>query len=252
VSGGQLTVGVVTPHAAAGPEVEIPAMTHGRVVTVLARTGSPSDPSRASSPRPMDSVLRASTEPDALVKAAALFRARPLAAVAHASTTTGYLIGRRAESALVRRLAERCRVPAVASCAAAAAALRTCGAEHIQLVHPPWFDDAIDDLGVAYFRGHGFDVAVTKAVGLSDDPACVRPEHVVDWVERHVQDRADAVFLAGNGFRAAAAVEELERRTGRLVLAANQGLLWGILAATDTAWDVEGQGRALRTRREAT
>ena len=32
--------------------------------------------------------------------------------------------------------------------------------------------------------------------------------------------------MAGNGFRAARAVPELEQRTGRLVLQANQVLLW--------------------------
>jgi maleate cis-trans isomerase len=46
---------------------------------------------------------------------------------------------------------------------------------------------------------------------------------------------ADAAWLhTGNGFRTAAAVEELELRTGRLVLGAYQALLWGILAATST------------------
>ncbi len=58
------------------------------------------------------------------------------------------------------------------------------------------------------------------------------PQRVIDWVEHHVEDRAEAVFLAGNGFRAAGAIDELELRTGRLVIEANQALLWGILAAT--------------------
>ncbi len=69
---------------------------------------------------------------------------------------------------------------------------------------------------------------------------------MIDWVEQHVEDRAEAVFLAGNGFRAAGAIEQLELRTGRLVLEANQALLWGILAATGTGWDLTGYGRLLR------
>ncbi len=36
---GPLTVGVVTPHVAAGAEVELPVMPRGRVATVVARTG---------------------------------------------------------------------------------------------------------------------------------------------------------------------------------------------------------------------
>ena len=43
VTGDRLTVGVVTPHAAPGPEVELPAMTQGRVTTVVSRTGSPTE-----------------------------------------------------------------------------------------------------------------------------------------------------------------------------------------------------------------
>jgi len=77
----------------------------------------------------------------------------------------------------------------------------------------------------------------------------VEPQHVTDWVEAHVGDRADAVFLAGNGFRAAAAIHEIERRTGRLVLEANQVLLWATLAATSAELDITGYGRLLTSGR---
>ena len=248
MTGNRLTVGVVTPHWAAGPEVELPAMTSGRVATVVSRTGSPGEaPQAPARPAPpAHAELRASTEPAALDRAAVAFGGTPLAAVAHASTTSGYVIGHREEAALVERLSQRFDVPAVATCAAVAAALRTRGVEQVQLVHPPWFDDDFDELGVAYFGGQGFDPVVTKAADLPPDPARVDAQHVIDWVERHVQDRASAVFLAGNGFRAAEAVEELEMRTGRLVLQANQALLWGLLAATGRRWTVTGYGQLLR------
>ena len=220
-------------------------MTRGRVATVVSRTGSPPQAPSGTAP-PAHSQLRDSTEPAALDRAAVTFRDTTLAAVAHASTTCGYVIGHREETALVDRLSQRFDVPAVASCAAAAAALRAQGVEHVQLVHPPWFDDELDRLGAAYFRSQGFDPVVTRAWGLPDDPAHVDPQPVIDWVEQHVEDRAEAVFLAGNGFRAAGAIEQLELRTGRLVLEANQALLWGILAATGTGWDLTGYGGLLR------
>jgi maleate isomerase len=174
------------------------------------------------------------------------FGGRTLAAVVHASTTSGYVIGHREEAALVDHLAQRFDVPAIASCAAAAAALRAHAVGEVQLVHPPWFSDEFDELGAAYFRSQGFDAVVTKAVDLPDDPARVDSQRVIEWVEHHVEDRAEALFLAGNGFRAAGAVEELELRTGRLILEANQALLWGILTATGTSWDITGHGRLLR------
>jgi maleate isomerase len=243
-----LTVGVVTPHRAPGPEVELPAISGGRIVTVVSRTGNATD-APGTMPRSAHADLRASTEPTALERAAVTFRGNPLAVITHASTTTGYVIGHRAEADLTERLAARFGVPAVASCAAAVAALRVLGVTVVQLVHPPWFDDDFDELGAEYFGSQGFNTVVTRAVDLPDDPARVQPQHVIDVVERCVEQEsedADAVFLAGNGFRAAAAIEELERRTGRLVLTANQALMWGVLEATRTTWDITGYGRLLR------
>ena len=99
MTGNRLTVGVVTPHAAAGPELELPAMTRGRVATVVSRTG----PAPAASQAPLRTAppahadLRASTELAALDRAAVTFRGRTLAAVAHASTISGYVIGQHEE-----------------------------------------------------------------------------------------------------------------------------------------------------------
>jgi maleate isomerase len=248
VTGDRLTVGVVTPHAAAGPEVELPTMSRGHVATVVCRTGPAPSASQPPSPAapPGHAELRTSTEDAALDRAAVTFSGRALDAVVHASTTSGYVIGHLEEAALVARLSQRFEVPAVASCAAAAAALRAHGVGKVQLVHPPWFDDEFDELGAAYFRSQGFDAVVTRAADLPGDPADVNPQRVIDWLDHHLDDQSEAVFLAGNGFRAAAAVEELELRTGRLVLAANQALLWGILELTGEGWDITGYGRLLR------
>jgi hypothetical protein len=119
---------------------------------------------------------------------------------------------------------------------------------HVQLVHPPWFDGDFDELGAAYFRSQGFDAAVTRGTGLPVDPARVDPPIIIEWVEQHVEDRAEAIFLAGNGFRGAGAAEELELRMGRLVIEVNQALLLGILRATGTGWDIPGHSAASRKR----
>jgi maleate isomerase len=118
--------------------------------------------------------------------------------------------------------------------------------ERVTLVHPPWFDDETNDLGATYFRAQGFDAVALRANSLPDDPARVRPGPVIDWVSRHLGDQTEAVFLGGNGFHAAEAVEHIERRTGRLVLEANQVLLWSILDASGTTVDITTYGRLLR------
>ncbi len=218
-----LTVGVVTPHVSPGPDVELPEMAAGRVAVVVRRV-------------PPD-------DPEAVHRAAALFGDGSVDAVAYASTTSGYALGHRAEVALVERLARECGVPVVASASSAVGALRSYDARRITLVHPPWFDDATDELGGRYFRDQGFEVTVATASGLPDEPSRVRPEDVADEVGQLVGDDADAVFVAGTGFRAAAAIEELELRTGRPVLEANQVMLWSILAAVRPEWEITGYGR---------
>jgi maleate isomerase len=243
----ELAVGVVTPHSAPGPELELAAMTGGRVSVVVHQTGSPSRaPARSRTGPPARAELRASTEPAALDRAEAALRVQRLEALAHASTTAGYVLGHREEADLVERLSQRFDVPAVASCAAAAAALRTYGVEQIQLIHPPWFDEEFDELGAAYFRSHGINTVVTKATCVPQDPARVNSQHITNTVEHHLEDRVEAIFLAGNGFRAAQVVEGLEQLTSRLVVEANQALLWAILSATGTDWDITGYGRLLR------
>ncbi len=186
--------------------------------------------------------LRALTQPEVLVPAAAELRGRPLDVVLHASTTTGYVLGRAGEQELAERLADLAGVPAVVSAAAAVEALRARDATRLLLVHPPWINEELDELGVAYFRDQGFDVTFLKADDLTSDPSRVETSDVVDRLLPHLGDDDSAVFLAGNGFRAAGAVAELEQRTGRLVLQANQVLLWSALAATDAS----APGRRLR------
>lgn len=245
-----LRVGVVTPHAVAGPEVELPEMAPGRVTVVVTRV-RPAGAAASWTPPSAASGLRSLADSPSVNRAAASFRPGSVEVVAYASTSSGYVLGHRAEAALVDGLRRSCGVPVVASGSAAVAALRACGSRRVTLVHPPWFDDEVDELGGRYFRDQGFEVSTVTASGLPNDPDAVRLAQVVDWVVRHVGDDADAVFLAGNGFRAAGAIEELERRTGRLVLTANQVLLWSILAATGTSWDVTGYGRLLTDVRPA-
>jgi maleate isomerase len=49
-------------------------------------------------------------------------------------------------------------------------------------------------------------------------------------VQRHLVDEADAVYLAGNGFRTADSIDTLRRRTGRVVVSANQALLHAVVS----------------------
>jgi maleate isomerase len=242
-----LRVGVLTPHAAPGAEVEIPEMTSFAGLDVVVARTSRKGHSTAMRPRQSSTVahLRTLATPSALHQAVARLRQASVDVIAYASTTSGYAIGHAADVDLTGRLSQMAGVPVVSSGLAATQALKAL-VHRVALIHPPWFEEAFTDLAAAYFRDQGIETVTLTATPLPKDPERVRPGHVIDWVSRHVDPSTEAIFIAGNGFRAARAIEEIERRTGQPVLEANQVLLWSILTTTGTTLNVQGYGRLFR------
>ncbi|TDU83564.1 maleate isomerase [Kribbella voronezhensis] len=243
-----LTVGVLTPHAAAGPEVEIPAMASATLEVIVTRIPRRRDSTVTSPESPSTAAnLRTLATPAALRPAVESLREASVDAIAYASTTSGYAIGPPAETDLTRQLRDWAGVPVVTSGLAATQALKIFGVRRVALIHPPWFEEEMADLGARYFQDQEIDVVTLAATSLPEDPTQVRPEQVIAFVSEQVDASTEAVFIAGNGFRAASAIAELERRTGQLVLEANQVLLWSLLAATGTKLQIDGYGRLFRT-----
>ena len=238
-----ISVGVVTPHAAPGPEAEFPHMSSGQVVTHVSRipalgaTGATPGIPPGSPPG-----LLALCTPSALDRAVAALVPGSVDVIAHASTTTGYALGFDAETEMLERLSQRCGLPVAGTSVAVVAALRAFDVERVALVHPPWFEDELHALGAAYFGGQGFDVVASGPADVPDDPSRIEPGAVIEWVSLHVSDDAEAVFIGGNGFRAAPAIEQLEQRLERPVFESNQVLLWSILATLDADLEVHGYG----------
>jgi maleate isomerase len=187
--------------------------------------------------------LRTLTAAPVLDEAIELAMAEPFDAIAYASTTSAYAIGFDDEVAMLARLSRRTGIPVVGTCASAVRALRLLNVRRIALMHPPWFDEELNQLGASYFGSQGFEVVSSASAELAPDPDQIEPAAVVEWGSRHIPGDADAVFIGGNGFRAAAAIDALERRTGRPVLESNQLLLWEILAQTGSNLSVRGFGR---------
>ena len=239
-----ISIGVLTPHAAVGPEAEFPAMAPGQVITRVARI-SPTGPTAVSGgPTPASvSGLRALTMPSLLDEAAKGLAVSAIDVIGHASTSTAYAIGFDDEAAMVSTLSRRIGLPVVATCASAVLALRLLKIERIALVHPPWFDGELNALGASYFRSQGFHVVTSASAELSRDPRQIEPAAVFEWTSRHVAAEAEAVFIGGNGFRAARAIEALEGALGRPVLESNQVLLWCLLAHAGSSLTIRGYGQ---------
>jgi maleate isomerase len=237
-----ITVCVLTPHAAVGPESEWPRMAPAHVRTTISRLRNPGSVPRNDGQPASSDDLRALATPEALDEAASALPPGSFDVLAWASTSSGYVIGYDAESALVERLRTRWAVPVCATSASVVSALRWHRIDRISLVHPPWFGQEQNQLGIMYFQSQGFDVVDARLADLPNDPDQMEPAMVVEWVSQHVSDRAEAVILGGNGFRAAGAVQELEDRHGRLVLEANQVLLWSVLRSVQVSVDIHGYG----------
>jgi maleate isomerase len=237
-----IRIGVLTPHEVAGPEPEFAAMAPGRLTTRVARvTGSAGAGGSGGPTSPADlAALATAPFPD---RAAEQLLTDPVDVIGYASTTSAYAIGFDAEMAMVSRLSQLTGVAVAATCASAVHALRVLQVKRVTLVGAPWFGPEWNELGAAYFASQGLDVVSSASAELSHDPCAIEPAAVCEWTSRHVEDAAEAVFVGGNGFRAARAIQALEAALERPVLTSNQVLLWQLLAHADDTFEINGYGR---------
>ena len=238
-------IGLLTPNDDAVPESEFWTMAPegvsvhvGRVLLVDTRTFS--DP-----PHPDD--------------ATELLAALPMQAIVFAFTTTSYVLGPDGEQALKARLEKRSNgIPLLLTGAAAVAAFRALGVRRIALIHPPWFADDEQELGVAYFRNQGFEVVYANqmrlrgfSVAKPTDPLRkfteVYPAELYSFARTEVPATAEAVFFGGDGFRAIGMIAALEQELGRPVLTGNQVVFWNALRQTGVRAPVNGYGRVFTT-----
>ena len=234
-------IGLLTPNDDAVPESEFWTMAPEGVSIHVARvllvdTRTFSDP-----PHPDD--------------ATALLAALPMQAIVLAFTTTSYVLGPDGEQALKARLEKRSNgIPVLTTGAAAIAAFRALGVRRIALIHPPWFADDEQQLGIVYFRNQGFDVVYANQMRLRGlelakptDPLRkfteLYPAELYAFARTEVPATAEAVFFGGNGFRAIGMITALEEELGRPVLTGNQVAFWYALRQAGVHAPVNGYGR---------
>jgi maleate isomerase len=187
--------------------------------------------------------VQAFVQPPHIDEAVSLLAAAPVAAIGIGFTSSSYVTGADGERNLVDRLLERSAgIPIVATCASAVAGLRALDARRIALFDPPWFGAELNRLGAEYFRSQDFDVAFHAPCGLPSSQRSINPPELYEWIVSHTPDKADAVFIGGNGFRSVGVIAALEEDLGRPVLTANQVLLWGTLRAAKSRTMPGGYG----------
>jgi maleate isomerase len=234
-------IGLLTPNDDAVPESEFWTMAPEGVSVHVARVLLVDTRTFANPPHPDD--------------ATELLAALPMEAIVFAFTTTSYVLGPDGEQALKVRLEQRSKgIPVLLPCPAAVAAFRALGVRRIALIHPPWFADDEQQLGMAYFRNQGFDVVHANQMRLRGftiakptDPLRkfteVYPAELYAWARTQVPAEAEAVLFSGNGFRAIGVIAALEEDLGRPVLTANQVAFWYALRQAGVHAPVNGYGR---------
>ena len=139
------------------------------------------------------------------------------------------------------------------------AALSAVEAKRPFIVAPAWFGDAAVAAAVRYYADHGFAPAghlrYDPGRGWREIPPHELYAHGMGFAQeiaplyRQIADAcppdADAVFIAGTGFRCVGIIEALEAALGRPVVTANQASLWRCLRLSGVADRVEGYGRLL-------
>jgi maleate isomerase len=225
-------IGVLTPHFDLVPEYELCAMAP---VGVSIHAGRVQFGVSAGAAVVGVDAVRAFAEPPYVDEATELLAEGPIDAIIYGFTSSSYLFGPDADAALRERLERRAGgAPVVIPCVAAVKALRLCEVSRLALVSPPWFLEETDALGAKYFQAQGIEVvyhapAELEFGALPSGQVAIKPEQLYEWVRTRVPDKADAVYIGGNGFRAIGAIDSLEIALGRPVLTANQVALWQAL-----------------------
>jgi len=227
-AGPRALIGVLTPHLDPVPESEFQALAPEGVSIHAARVPlGMMGPDGEIIPRVDPDIARAFSQPPAVDDAAALLSAISPNAVVYAFTSSSYILGSEADSALRQRLEARLKgIPVIIQTEALVTALRSLQANNIALIHPPWFSPELDALGADYFRTQDISVVYHGSAKLRGDYGDIRTDQVFDWAQAHVPNSADAIVIGGGGFRAIGAIEALESELGRPVLSANQASFW--------------------------
>lgn len=238
-------IGLLTPNDDAVPESELWTMAPQGVSVHVTRGLLVNTRTFADPPHPDDAI--------------ALLSALPMQAIVFAFTTTSYILGPDGEQALKARLEKRSNeIPVLLPGSAAVAAFRALGVRRIALIHPPWFADDENQLGIAYFRNQRFDVVYASQMNLRGLPIAkptdplrkfteLYPAELYAFARTQVPATAEAVFFGGNGFRAIGVIEALEEDLGIPVLSGNQVTFWHALRQAGVRVRVTGYGRVFRT-----
>ena len=247
----QTRIGVLTPELDVCPEAEFRALAGAAISIHAARVRQKTYDPRETADRTIAiDRVRAFAEPPLVDDAAESLAAAPLHAIAYCFTSSSYVRGAVDDAALKSRLEKRTRgIPVVITATAAIAALSALSVQRLALFSPPWFSPELDQQGARYFESQGFEVIHSGPVGLPPDQQAIQPVELYDWIRTRVPERAEAVFIGGNGLRAVGVIKALEEALNRPVLTANQVAFWQALVLMGAGARIVDYGQVFSVKR---
>jgi maleate isomerase len=167
----------------------------------------------------------------------------PLDAICYSCTAASVVIGDDAITEAVQ--AAKPGIPVVTPTGAARAGLKAPGARRVSILTPYLIETS--QPMAAYFSEHGLDVLNLECLGIADDReiARVSRETIIEAACRVVRDDAEAIFISCTALPAAAAVAEIEQRTGKPVVTSNQASAWACLRHAGISAPIAGYGRLM-------
>lgn len=134
-------------------------------------------------------------------------------------------------------------IPCTNPIAAATAALHALDAQRLSILTP--YTDAVNAPVAEDFRQRGFDILNIEGFGLTDDTEMteIPLAAILEAAPQALEPGADALFISCTALRAAAVIDELERRLDIPVVTSNQALAWHVLRLLDNTAAVSGFGR---------
>ena len=169
-------------------------------------------------------------------------------AIAYGCTTGSFYKGAGWDQEMVDLISSTSGVPAASTSAAVVEALRFFGARKISVAtpYPQWNNDKLR----AYMEAQGFEVLNVEGEpwasqaghqGINDQ----EPEVIVEFASKVCRPEADVLFCSCTAWRAVEAVEEMEKRTGKLVVTSNQATIWATFRNAGITQPIYGYGKLL-------
>ncbi len=147
---------------------------------------------------------------------------------------------------LCTALSKRIGIPVCNASIATQKGLQAIGARRLAVLTP--FNAEIDQIVKANIEAGGFEVIAIKGTEAPSLPEiCETPlEQIRQVIQRLAESDCDAIAQIGTALPVVGLVEEMEKETGKSIVACNAAVYWQTLRKAGISDSIPGYGRLLR------